>query len=82
MSLINDMIDKATGYKPSEKPQVLMKCPECKREKSIFFDPESMPAGTVVIDNCCPDCGIGCKPTELYFDANGNEIFSKESEGA
>jgi len=36
----------------------------------------------VVIDNCCPDCGIGCKPTELYFDANGNEIFSKESEGA
>jgi predicted Zn-ribbon and HTH transcriptional regulator len=76
MSDIKDLIDKACGYNPSaDRPQVNMVCPECKKEKDIFFDSHTMPAGTVTIENKCPECIGSDFSTEAYFDEHGKELI-------
>ena len=59
--------------------KVKMECPECQAHIYVDFDPATMPAGTVYVLTYCPDCDEGEKCTEMYFDADSNQVFPDET---
>ena len=75
-SPIEMMIDKATGYDPSKKPDLItLRCPQCGREKKAARDKSDLPGTSVVVAHCdkCPGEDNGLYPE--YFQADGTQIL-------
>lgn len=74
ISPIEQMIDKACGYKPAAAPNmVTLVCPTCgtvKRVKEIDSDPP----GTYRVEADCNECASPDGRDIRYFDKHGKEI--------
>ena len=75
-SPIKMMIDKATGYDLSKKPDLItLRCPQCGKEKKAPRDKSDLPGTAVVVAHCdkCSGEDNGLYPE--YLREDGTQIL-------
>lgn len=77
-SPIEMMVDRACGFDPdapsARQDFVILRCPECKKQRSVDRE-KSDPPGTVVVETSCLDCHkSGDFENVDYFNVKGEQI--------
>ena len=65
---------RTLGFEKLKPRHIHVRCPDCGCKVSNAERAEDEPSNAVLAEVLCPDCGVGCRPTTYYFDADGNAI--------